>query len=168
MELTYSGLVDVVEASAEIEVSRVVRQAGTARSVTVDFGEPANRLRSDVDVRGCFDGARSIRVRDAVWDTGSMASAIDSGLARELGLPMIDASAIATLGGLVETSQYFVEIGLAEGMTVGPTRVNAVDMSSRPDGMRMLIGMDVISKGRLTVDSASGVTRMGFSLPDCP
>lgn len=164
MELTYSGLADVV-ASEEVMVTRVERQTQLGRTLTVGYGEASNRLTSDVEVRGGFAGSPWCRVRDAVWDTGSMMSAIDEGLAREIGLTKVDESVVATMSGVVKASQYFVDIRLAEGMVVRSMRVNAVDLSGRPDGMRVLIGMDVISRGRLVVDSSGGATKMEFMLP---
>lgn len=165
MTLTYSGLTDVV-ASDEITITRIERQTQLGRTLAVNYGEIANRVTSDVEVRGESAGCQWCKVRDVVWDTGSMMSAIDLGLARELGLTKVDEAAIATMAGTVKVPQFFVDVRLAESMIVRSIRVNGVDLSGRPDGMRLLLGMDVISRGRLVVDTLGGTTRMEFSMPD--
>ena len=165
MNVTLSGLADVV-ASAEVELTRTVRQMQLGRTMRVAYDGAANRLLSDVEVRGASPKTPWVKVRDAVWDTGSAMSAIDAGLAEELGLVKVDEAAIATMAGVAPCAQHFVDVRLAEGMVVRSIRVNAPDLSGRPDGMRLLLGMDVISRGRLVVDTAGGVTGMEFTMPE--
>ncbi len=164
--ITTSGLVDAIEASDQITLTRIERQMQLGRTITVDYDEVANRIVSDVEVRGSSPATSWAKVRDAVWDTGSMTSAIDEGLAHKLGLTKVDETAIATMTGVAKANQYFIDVRIARGMVLRSMRVNGVDLSGRPDGMRVLLGMDVISLGRLTVDTRRGVTTMEFSMPE--
>ena len=164
MEITMSGLLDTVLASDEIVLTKTGRQTSLGRTVTVEYNDAANRLRTDVHVRGCFDGAQSKVVRDAVWDTGAVSTTIDESLARSIGLQPIDKGKMVAIGGVVESNIYMVDVIVALGMEVRNIKAYGIDLSARE--MKLVLGMDVISQGRLTIDSLSGETRMEFTLPE--
>lgn len=163
MKVEYSGLVDVV-ASAEATITRIERQVQHGRTLEVGYGEVVRRLTSDVDVRASDNGAW-YGVRDAVWDTGSTVTCVDLALARKMGLTQVDEGIVATMAGSATVPQFFVDVCFGRGMVVRRLRASGVDMSGRADGMLLLLGMDVISRGTLIVRTRGGETAMEFSMP---
>lgn len=160
--IVYSGLADIIETNQPFEDERV--QTVRGRTIAVRHSRAAGRLLSDIDVSGSFKGAVRRHVRDTVWNTGSTTSVIDSQLAYDLGLQPVGTDEMRALAAEHESLTYFVDLMLAPDLEIRNLKVQALPLAWRGD--EFVIGMDVISRGRLVVDSLNGSTRMEFALPD--
>jgi len=105
----------------------------------------SHQLKVDVEVQ--FAG-RSCTV-PAIWDTGSDVSCISCGVARRLGLYPTGRQTLLTPSGSSSRYVYCVDVELPDRTKVENLRV--CDSAIGRQGLGMLIGMDVISKGVLTM-----------------
>ena len=102
----------------------------------------------------------------ALWDTGANRSTISTRMARRLGVDYVteDGAEIDNFNGLeyVGTAWIWMEF---DGLRTSLTPVSVGRFKEGGLHPEVLIGMDVISQGRLTVDSTSGETVVTFELP---
>lgn len=96
---------------------------------------------------------------DAVWDTGATHTCISHGVVQALSLPVSGKRPVKGVNSSGVASTYFVDLLLPSQVTVSEVEVAAVDV-----GCDVLIGMDVISLGDLTICN-HGVTEFSFSIP---
>lgn len=117
-------------------------------------------------IAATITGESKATTDSALWDTGSNRSTISTRMADRLGVDYVteDGAEIDNFNGLeyVGTAWIWMEF---DGLR---TRLTPVSVGRFKEGglhPEVLIGMDVISQGRLTVDSTSGETVLTFELP---
>ena len=98
---------------------------------------------------------------EAIWDTGAEDSVISQDVAKELSLPIFSKAEMYHAAGKTTTNTYYVYIGLANDIIIGPVHV----MEGNFDGNVILIGMDIIGSGDLIVTNNDEHTEMAFSIP---
>lgn len=97
----------------------------------------------------------------ALWDTGAMGSVIDSSIVKELGLKPTGNARVFHANGESIVNTYSVSIGLPNGVTFPTVRVTEGNLN----GIKVLIGMDIISNGDFAVTSNKGKTKFSFQVP---
>lgn len=94
----------------------------------------------------------------AVLDTGSNRTAVSPRVASILGLDYVGTVDVdVAMEEPVATDVYYGACFVFGDITVGPRRVHVVDLVSHEDESKnidVLIGLDIISMGRLTVEPA--------------
>ena len=128
----------------------------------VEYDEVVQRISTELDVSECNDSENLRRIKKAVWDTGSTTSCIADRLAGECGLRPVDTGIIITATGQAEVPIYMLDLHLSRDITIRNVKVFGSPMMNRD--VEFLIGMDVISKGRFTVDSIEGKTTVSFTI----
>lgn len=127
------------------------------------FGRPAEGFEMDCAVIVVIDGQiRFERVR-GLWDTGTSTTVITPAVAARLGLKPDGKSSMNLngLGGRQKAWTAVASIGFPNGKAYGPIEVAVHDLPS----VDVLIGMDVISLGTLTIEpKPDGGTRFTFTL----
>jgi hypothetical protein len=138
------------------------------------YGERVLTLPVSVEVVSMdVTGEQTAYTRRGLIDTGADRSGMSVRMAERLGLyyDMQRAEEVGNLNGVVSVGTAWVWLQLVDDMTGERTRTMQIpiaietfdpEISWHPD---VLIGMDVISHGRLTVDSTSGETVVTFELP---
>ena len=148
------------EADREFEREYILTQTGNG--LTIRYDEAVQRISTEIDVSTCGAPGIRHRIKGAVWDTGATTSSISKRLAEEFGLKPIDTGMIVTATGKAEVPIYLLDIHLTQSCSIPCIKVFGSPMKNR--GVDFLIGMDVISKGKLTVDSTSGKTVVTFEV----
>jgi len=103
--------------------------------------------------------ASEIQVLEGLIDTGATTTSISSETAQKLNLVPIGMHNVMTAGGMQYRPSYLLRVGLANiGQTsqtflVPDNPINATEMPSHNFPFDVLIGMDIITQGILTVTS---------------
>lgn len=116
-----------------------------------------NQIRSEVTI----SAASSITV-NAIWDTGASGTCISKRVAQELKLVPIGMSSHNTAAGTIDCYDYLVDIILLNNVCIQKVRVS--DFLGGPD-LDVLIGMDIIGTGDLSITNANGKTVVSFRIP---
>lgn len=99
---------------------------------------------------------------NAIWDTGATSSMISAAMARKLQLAPAGTVQIAGVHGVQNARCYKVDIIFGNGFVIPDLKVSeAGDFG----GFDMLIGMDIIGKGIMTLDGTSGKLNVRFCYP---
>ena len=106
----------------------------------------------------------------AIWDTGATGSAITPLTAKKLGLAPVGLKMVSGLGGTIQKNTYIVDIRLPNDIVIPDLSVteidNPVDDKGNPiDAFGLLIGMDIITRGDMTITNFEGKTVMTFRIP---
>lgn len=130
---------------------------------------------TDCTVR-CLDGLdwRRYHTKKALWDTGASTTAITKEVADRLGAEVVGWGDVGSIGGNSRAGIARVSLDL-DGIALHFIEVKIIDLTEREREAKRLgipythpdvwIGMDVISLGRLEVDSTSGETVLRFTMP---
>lgn len=108
-------------------------------------------------------GSRRHERFKGLWDTGTSTTVITPDVAARLGiLPDTEHSmGLHGLGGTTDAPTVVAAIGFPNGQAFGPIEMAVHELPS----VDVLIGMDVISIGKLTIErKADGGTRFTFDL----
>ncbi len=98
----------------------------------------------------------------AIWDTGATASVISQAVVDACGLKPTGMQQVHGVGGVAVAETYLVNIRLPN--MVGFLNLN-VTKGMLPPGTPMLIGMDIISQGDLSITNNGGRTVFSFRYP---
>lgn len=99
----------------------------------------------------------------AIWDTGATSSVVTDNVVKSLGLVPTGMSNVNTANGPVVQNTYIVDIQLPNGITVKDVTVTGASAFS--GGCEVLIGMDIISLGDLSITNYRDSTCMSFRIP---
>lgn len=108
--------------------------------------------------------AKSEKVQ-AIWDTGATNTVISKKLVSQLGLVSTGKATCHAVNESYEADTYIVDIGLPNGLTIRVVQVTAADNMVDYD---LLIGMDIITNGDLSITNYGGVTWFSFRYPPDP
>ena len=129
-------------------------------SVQVNFAESLLSL-GDVSIKEtCI----------AIWDTGASNSGITELFAQKLKLTPTGKKRVNGLGGTIEKNTYLIDIILPNSVRFPNLVVTEIDnpideMGNKVDMFGILIGMDIICTGDLTITNYQGKTVMSFRHP---
>lgn len=97
----------------------------------------------------------------AIWDTGATNSAVTQRVIDEMSLVNVGFVPTNHAGGEDITPTYFVNIGLPNQIVFSLLKVNRVKLQ----GADILIGMDIINRGDLSITNVGGKTTFSFRIP---
>jgi hypothetical protein len=100
---------------------------------------------------------------NAIWDTGATSSMIAQHIAEELKLESTGKVQIAGVHGVTAAKTYIVSLLFGNGFAITDLPVSEADNGG---GFDVLIGMDVISKGKLLVDGLRDGCQIVFEFPE--
>lgn len=99
----------------------------------------------------------------ALWDTGATCTCISNEVVGKLGLIPTGKKTIQTPSGKGQVSTYLVTVTLPNNVVIPDIEV--CDSAIGEQGIGMLIGMDIITKGDLAVSNHEGKTVFSFRIP---
>lgn len=99
----------------------------------------------------------------AQWDTGATGSCISHEVVSKLGLTPFGKQSVLTPSGEGIVDTYLVEVILPNNVMVSDLLVGDSEIGKQ--GIGILIGMDVISKGDFSVSNKDGKTIFTFRMP---
>jgi hypothetical protein len=98
----------------------------------------------------------------AIWDTGASNSVITENVVRDLQLEITGMSPVMTASGKTNATLHTVDIWLPNGIGFRNIQVSKGVLG---DGLDVLLGMDIVSHGDLTVSNFKGETVLSFRIP---
>ena len=120
-------------------------------------------ISTPVSVAACSGhDCRVVKRCNAIWDTGATSSMIARRIARELQLSPTGVVDISGVHGVHSTETYKVDLLFGNGFQIPGLQVSAADDNG---GFDVLIGMDIISSGRLIVDGINKGCYIRFEFP---
>lgn len=138
----------------------------TQSSFITVYGGLVNRLVNDVHVAAPFDEGderpTAHRIYKALWDTGATNSVISDRVVAECGLIPTGFAQINTAGGLRESPTYFVSVWLPNHTVFNSVKAVQGILNA---GFDLLIGMDIIGMGDLSITNFEGQTAFSFRMP---
>lgn len=99
----------------------------------------------------------------AQWDTGATNTCISEEIARRYQLKPIGKVRSKTPSGILTSSVYFLDIILNNEVIFPSWQV--VESKIGAQGIDILIGMDIISKGDFAISNYNGSTQFTFRIP---
>lgn len=118
-----------------------------------------NRLINTVSISNMGNAINAT----ALWDTGATCTCISSEVVSKLGLIPTGKMNIQTPSGKGQVSTYLVTITLPNNVVI--PNIQVCDSAIGEQGIGMLIGMDIITKGDLAVSNHNGRTVFSFRVP---
>ena len=100
---------------------------------------------------------------NAIWDTGATATVITDNIVKALGFIPTGFSNVNTANGSTIQNTYIIDVVLPTGIVVKDVTVTGATALS--GGCEVLIGMDIIGLGDLSITNYKGVTCMSFRIP---
>lgn len=131
-------------------------------------GGRLGRIISDIGVSLPFDSnltpdaSPQIYETKALWDTGATHSVVSRATAQSLGLKPVSMSRMSHAGGYSDVNVYLVNLYLPNQVTI--QTVTVMEMADA-DGFGVLIGMDIITLGDLSLTNVGGITTFSFRFP---
>jgi hypothetical protein len=102
--------------------------------------------------------------KKALWDTGATQCCISDRLAIELGLEAEDYVEVATATGIFEFPIYFIHLVLPNRLVF--RSIEVIEFSySDDDDCDLIIGMDIMTQGDLSMTNQEGHTVFSFRIP---
>lgn len=130
-------------------------------TVTTEFDSIVYRPVVSVDVSACMDGAPHYRIEKALWDTGASQCTISEELARRMQLQPVDTGVVQTVTGTKEITYCMIDVYLSPEVVFQNVKALCVPMAHHD--VDFLIGMDIASKGSLTISNVDGRTAVSFT-----
>lgn len=139
------------------------------QAFTVKFSSRTNILFSDIGVSQAFDPKVPVKDKPqiistkAIWDTGASCTVISSEFARRVGLISTGKTMVTGVNHVSEENTYVVNIYLPNHVCIGYLKI--VEAPALAGGAGILIGMDIIGSGDLSVYTEDGKTIMTYRFP---
>lgn len=99
----------------------------------------------------------------ALWDTGATNSVVTEATAAAMGLVPIGSAVVNHAGGSSTKNRYLINVYLPNNVAI--VGVMASDMPEGSGGFGILIGMDIISQGDLSISNQNNTTWLSFRFP---
>lgn len=125
-----------------------------------EYGRVVDALRTPCHVKpaGTATATNATNQHIALWDTGANMTCLSNRLVSALGLKPISYQYSETAGGVVLMSVYIVDIALTDNVVVQGLLVSSGDFGTTD----VLIGMDIITQGNMTITNENGHTEFSF------
>ncbi len=104
-----------------------------------------------------------IRWHKALWDTGATQSCISDRLAEELALEVDGFVDVATATGIVRFAVYTIHLVLLNRLVFHSVQV--IGFTYADDDCDLIIGMDIMTQGDLSITNMEGRTVFSFRIP---
>ena len=129
------------------------------KEFTIVYDKITNEIATDILIESALNPIERIKAK-AIWDTGSVATMITPNMAKRLNLECVSYTTINSITDLnIPTKIYMVYLYLPNNLKID-TFVN----EAKPIDCDILIGMDIISRGRFFIDNKNGKTKFAFKL----
>jgi hypothetical protein len=135
------------------------------QAFTVDYNKYVYCLETSCWVCAAFDTTilepPPLTEFGALWDTGATGSVISEKAVMSLGLKSTGKAIVYHANGRSNVNTYSINILLPNNVSFRALKVTEGVL----EGIDMLIGMDIISKGDFAVTTSKGRTKFSFQIP---
>jgi hypothetical protein len=138
---------------------------------TIKANGRLDRLITDIGVSAGFDPADPpnpvppSKPTKALWDTGASKSVVSTSFVQSLGLAPVGTSQVHHGDGESTRNTYLVNLYLPNKVCIAGVLVTEFPASQKV--FDVLVGMDVICHGDLSITNVDGKTTMSFRTPSC-
>jgi predicted aspartyl protease len=136
------------------------------RHLKVRYGGRTNVLPMKVEIGSAFQVPEppppKMELFDAIWDTGASCSVITQKVVDALGLKPIGITRSRHAQGETDTEVFLISLRFPQSIGFPTLRVTRGILG---DHLQVLIGMDVISRGDLSITNHDGATELNFQVP---
>lgn len=132
---------------ASYQALTISSNAGILRSINTDVTLVVNGLT---------------KIVHAIWDTGATGTCISDKVIQELNLLPLGFTVVNTANGSTNAGQFVVDLLFPNNVMMKDLRVT--EFSGTPD-VDMLIGMDVICAGDMSITNANQKTVFSYRIP---
>lgn len=101
--------------------------------------------------------------KKALWDTGATQCSISDRLAAEINLPQVDFVDVATAVGIIQLPVHKIHLILPNNLVIHDLEV--VGFMYSDDDCDLIIGMDIMTQGDLSITNMEGRTVFSFRIP---
>lgn len=129
------------------------------QAFTNKYNGLANRLITPVTV--AYNG-KEVNI-NALWDTGATRTNISKEVVQQLDLIPTGKINIQTAGGSIPSSTYLVNVSLPNHVVIQDIEV--CDSEIGKQGLGMLVGMDIISRGDFVISAFGDKTTFSYRIP---
>lgn len=130
------------------------------KAFTIEYRSGISKfLKSEVVISSEGNTTKGV----ALWDTGATGTCISTNVVKKLGLVPTGMMDIQTPSGKSRVNTYLVTIKLPNDLIIPDVKV--CDTAIGEQGIEMLIGMDIITKGDLAVSNYNSRTVFTFRVP---
>lgn len=135
---------------------------------TTHFTGIAGQLINQVGISTVFDPTTppdpkpKMLTTNALWDTGATHTGISNRLATSIGLVSVSPGIVTHAGGSDKCNRYIVNLVLPNKILVAGVYVSEVKLDNHFD---LLIGMDIITQGDMSLTHVGGTTVFSFRIP---
>jgi len=98
-----------------------------------------------------------------LWDTGASQSCVSEEVIQELCLSRVESRLMLSPFGDSEAGIYLIDIGLPREIKFQNMKVVGSEIGKQ--GLGLIIGMDIISRGDFAVTTYNGQTKISFRIP---
>ena len=119
-------------------------------------------ISTPVTVAHCDKLCRSEHNCNAIWDTGATSSMISAAIAKKMTLAPHGSVQIAGVHGVSNAKCYYVDIAFDNGFVIPGIKVSE---ASDFGGFDVLIGMDIIGRGKMYIDGTNSKLDVRFYFP---
>ena len=130
------------------------------RAFTTSYTSIVGQIRSDAVI---IYGSNELQTDKALWDTGATVTCISSNVVKYLNLIRTGFRNIQTPSGSKVVNTYLVNIKLPNQLLVIDVPVCDSDIGDQ--GIDLLIGMDIITRGDFSISQFGGKTTFSFCVP---
>ena len=109
-------------------------------------------------------GDKSIATDKAIWDTGATMTFVSHDMAERFDATPDDFGTSISATDRNDADIYLATVELPGGIVFSDVEVWDIDLSDH--GAEVVIGMDIISRGRLVVDTVDGTPMFSFSVDE--
>ena len=120
-----------------------------------------SEIATPVLLRKCGSAGEGIKCK-AVWDTGATSSMISAAIAKKMTLAPHGSVQIAGVHGVSNAKCYYVDIAFDNGFVIPGIKVSE---ASDFGGFDVLIGMDIIGRGKMYIDGTNSKLDVRFYFP---
>lgn len=155
MKLGYTGLLNGVKKGSDSSSEK----KDTRKSFTLLYNPDKPILYSYAKIT---IGKRTIATDKAMWDTGATITVISHSTAKQFDAAPDEVGTSISATDRTDSDIYLATVELPGGIILHDIEVWDVDLSDH--GAEVIIGMDIISRGRLVVETVNGIPMFSFSI----
>lgn len=128
-------------------------------AIRIEYKTIQREIKSKVIVSNKINGKSAEYT--AVWDTGATNTGISHKVFNELGLIPIDKSYIRAVNNISESDIALIDLEFLENLKIKDVRAGICQLYD----CDVLIGMDVIQKGDISISHTGNKTLFSFAIP---
>lgn len=128
---------------------------------TITYGEIVRELVTDIEIESALNPVERVKIK-AIWDTGSFYTIITPETAKKLNLKCVSLTTISSITDKNKLSKMY----MAHLYLPNEIKCETFVYEANPINCDILIGMDIITRGKFIIDNNENRTVFSFRIPE--